>query len=179
MTSKDVIADNYLHVGKDIDEEALEALKIGFSRDEARRTAINFLNRRPLSKSEVRRKLIEKGQSEEASEETALWLEEVGLIDDCEYGRMVVRHYSAKGYGKRRISDELYRRGVPKEFWDEVFEEMPNQDSKIDEFLMSKLGGEMPDQREKKRVFDALVRRGYSYSEINSAFRRYEENREG
>ena len=34
--------------------------------------------------------------------------------------RMVVRHYAAKGYGPRKIRDELYRRGVPREFWEDA-----------------------------------------------------------
>lgn len=176
MTSKDVIAENYLYVGKKLPDDDIESLKQGFLRDEARRIAINIINRRPLSKREVEKKLIEKGQPKESASEAAHWLEEIGLIDDSEYARLVVRHYSAKGYGRRRVQDELYRRGVPKDYWDEVLEEMPKQDNVIDRFIMNKLGGEMPDLREKKRIFDALARRGFSYSEINSAFDRYEEN---
>lgn len=176
MTSKDVIAENYLHSGKEMTEEDIENLKTGFIRDETRRKAIDIINRRPLSKYEVQKKLIEKGETPENSAEAAQWLEELGLIDDREYALLVVSHYSAKGYGPRRVRDELYRRGVSKDYWDEAMSQMPQQDDEIDRFIMSKLGGEMPDRREKKRVSDALARRGFSWSDIASAFRRYEES---
>lgn len=174
MASKDVIAENYLHLGKELTDDEIEELKVGFLRDETRRAAVNIINRRPMSKREVEQKLIQKGQPRKNSAEAADWLEEIGLLNDCEYGHLIVRHYSAKGYGPRRISEELYRRGVPREYWDEVLAEMPEQSDEIFNFIMSKLGGEMPDRKEKKRVFDALARRGFSYGEINSAFIRYE-----
>lgn len=173
MTSKDVIAENYLHTGKELTDHDIEGLKEAFLRDEARRAAVDIINRRPMSKRELEQKLIQKGLSPENSAEAADWLEEMGLLDDCEYGRLIVRHYSAKGFGTRRIRDELYRRGVPRDYWDEVLSEMPEQGDEILDFIMSKLGGEVPDLKEKKRVFDALARRGFSYSEINSAFIRY------
>lgn len=178
MISKDVIAENYLHAGKNLVEEDIEKLKTDFVRDETRRKAMDIIDRRPLSRSEVEKKLIEKGETLESSVEAAAWLEELGLIDDREYALLVVAHYSAKGYGPRRVRDEMYRRGVSKDYWDEAMETMPPQDDEIDRFIISKLGGELPDKREKKRVSDALARRGFSWSDISAAFRRYEESAE-
>ena len=40
-------------------------------------------------------------------------LEELGFLNDASYAEQVVRHYSAKGYGLRKLRDELYRRGCP------------------------------------------------------------------
>lgn len=175
MTSKDVIAENYLHVGKELAEREIESLKDGFIRDETRNLAVSLVEWRPMSRREVEKKLIEKGQPKENAMEAACWLEEIGLIDDSEYACLIVRHYSGKGYGVRRIKAELYRRGVPQELWDEAIIDMPEQEEEVFGFIQSSLGGRLPDQREKKRVFDKLARRGFSYGEINSAFRRYEE----
>lgn len=175
MTSTDIIADNYLHAGKEVSDEEIEQFKVSFVRDEAKRKAIAIINRRPLSKIGVQRKLVEKGVERHDAAAAADWLEEIGLIDDEQYALLVVEHYSGKGYGPRRVRDELYRRGVPKEFWDDALENMPEQDEEIDRFIMSKLGGETPDRKEKKRVSDALARRGFSWGEISSAFGRYEE----
>ena len=49
----------------------------------------------------------------ERAEGVADRLAGLGLLNDGEYARMVVRHYAAKGYGPRKIRDELYRRGCP------------------------------------------------------------------
>ena len=40
-------------------------------------------------------------------------MEELGFLNDAAYAAQVVRYYSAKGYGERKLRDELYRRGFP------------------------------------------------------------------
>ena len=44
----------------------------------------------------------------------------------------------------------------------------------IDAFLNKRLRGQYPDQRELKRVTDALQRRGHSWSDIRAALLRYQ-----
>jgi len=48
-------------------------------------------------------------------------------------------------------------------------------DDVIDQFIQSKLRGEIPDRKEEKRVTDALMRRGYGWDEIGAAMRRYKD----
>ena len=43
----------------------------------------------------------------------------------------------------------------------------------IDRFLQSKLHGRSPEDKEKKRLTDALLRRGFSWGEVRSAWGRY------
>ena len=53
-------------------------------------------------------------------------------------------------------------------------EGLEESDDAIDRFVASRLGRiESPDQKDIKRVSDALVRRGYSWSDIADALRRY------
>ena len=100
-------------------------------------------------------------------------LEELGYLDDAAYARTVARHYAAKGYGERKIRDELYRRGVDRALWDEALDELPSDGEQIDRFLQSKLHGRSPEDKEKKRLTDALLRRGFSWGEVKSAWGRY------
>ena len=84
------------------------------------------------------------------------------------------RHYSAKGYGLRKLRDELHRRGVPRELWDEALERAEDPAEAIDAFLAKKLGDTPPeDRRAWKRASDALARRGYAWSDISEGLRRY------
>ena len=175
VSTASVIAEYYLYAGKDISDEVLAALRTGFGREETRRKARGMIDRRAYSKREVYQKLLEKDEKPEAAAEAVDWLEELGLLDDAEYAAMVVRHYGAKGYGARRVTQELHRRGVDKELWDRALLEMPDQEDELSRFIRSKLGGGLPDRKERKRVSDALARRGYGWDEINSALRRYEE----
>ena len=107
------------------------------------------------------------------AEAVADWLEGLGLLNDLEYAKNLVRHYERKGYGTRKIRDELYRRGVPREYWDEALEEREGSEEAIDAFLRARLKGGLPEGKELKRVTDALTRRGFSWPDIAAGLRRY------
>ena len=86
----------------------------------------------------------------------------------------MVRWFSARGYGERKLRDELYRRRIPRELWEEAMEQAADPADSIDAFLQKKLRGAQPgDPRELKRASDALARRGYRWDEINAALRRW------
>ena len=140
--------------------------------EEARNRALRLLDKRDYSRKMILDKLTEKGISPADAEEAADWLCSVGLVDDRRYAGLVVRHYAAKGYGERRVRDELYRRGVPKELWDEALAEMPEQDDTLDRLIRSKLGGKEPSKENLSRVSAALQRRGYGWQEIREAIER-------
>ena len=140
--------------------------------EEARNRALRLLDKRDYSRKMLLDKLTEKGISPADAEEAADWLCSVGLVDDRRYAGLVVRHYAAKGYGERRVRDELYRRGVPKELWDEALAEMPEQDDALDRLIRSKLGGKEPSKENLSRVSAALQRRGYGWQEIREAIER-------
>ena len=73
--------------------------------------------------------------------------------------------------GGRR--EKLREKGVPRELWDEALDELPPDGEQIDRFLQSKLHGRSPEDKEKKRLTDALLRRGFSWGEVRSAWGRY------
>ncbi len=139
----------------------------------AKQKALSLLDRRDYSRAELLRKLAEKGFADAAAEAAADRLVSLGIVDDARYAPIVVRHYAAKGYGARRIRDELQRRGIPKELWDAALAEMPEQDETVDRLLRTRLKGAAPDDRAAlKKASDALVRKGYGWDEINAAVER-------
>lgn len=137
--------------------------------EETKKRALRILERRDVSRKELIDKLTAKGETEEAAQAAADWLTRLGVIDDARYAGMIVRHYAAKGYGKSRIQNELYRHGIEKELWGEALEEYPDQEEVIDKLLRSKLKSTSPDRAELKKATDALLRRGFSWSEISAA----------
>ena len=140
--------------------------------EETRKKALALLNRRDMSVKEFTDKMTGKGVLPEEAAEAARWLLDLHALDDERYAGLVTRHYAAKGYGKRRIQQELYRRGVPRELWDAALDAMPEMGGPIDRFLRTRLRGRQPDEAEKRRVTNALLRRGYPWSEIRSAWSR-------
>lgn len=167
-----------LAAGMELDDETLEALDESAQRSAVRAAAASMIGSRPLSKKELTRRLVRKGADEEDAGEAADWLEDIGAVDDREYAAMLVRHYAGKGYGRARIREEMYRRGVDRELWDQALEELPDQSETLDRLIQKKCRGDLSDRREVRRVSDSLLRRGFSWSEVKEALRRYTELQE-
>lgn len=161
-----------LYAGMELDEETVNALAQAGRESSAKARAAAMVGARPLSRRELIRRLEEKGESSEHAQNAADWLEELGALDDAAYGRSVARHYAAKGYGPRKILDELYRRGVPRELWEQAMEEAEDPEEGIDRYLRQKLRGSQ-DPKDLKRAADGLARRGYRWEDIREGLRRY------
>lgn len=163
-----------LYVGKELTHEETRRLQESARQSGLREYALNLLAGKPMSRRELERKLVQREASEEEIRAICERLEELSVLDEARYAETVVRHYSRKGYGERKLRDELYRRGVPREFWDAALEQAEDTEGAIDAFVQKKLKGAFPvDQRELKRVSDALARRGYAWSDISQALHRY------
>ncbi len=164
-----------LRPGMDLDGEALEALRASAKTSSARAAAANIIGTRALSKKELTRRLVKKGNEEADAQAAADWLEDIGAVNDAGYAAALVRHYGGKGYGPARVREELRRRGIDRELWDEAMEEMPEAADILDQLIQKKCRGELSDPKEKKRVSDALMRRGFGWSEVRAAMGRYVE----
>ena len=190
-----------LYAGKELSGAEGEALMAAGERSKLMERAVGLLAQRPMSRRELLDRLcapprqkrekypydklddgpdpeLLQAQREalrERAEGVADRLEDLGLLNDGEYARTVVRHYAAKGYGPRKIRDELYRRGVPREFWEEAMEEREPDEGQIDKLVRQKLRDAEPTRENLKKVSDYLARRGYGWEEISSALDRVRE----
>ena len=162
-----------LYAGKELDEGETAEL-LDYARRSARKEkAIELLSRKPQSRKELERKLREWGAGEAEIRALCDRMEELGYLNDAAYAAQIVRYYCAKGFGERKLRDELYRRGVPRDLWDESLEAAADPAAAIDAFVAKKLAGKTPDRKELKKVSDALARRGYAWSDISAALERY------
>ena len=160
-----------LSIGLDIDDRTVVELQQSGARSETRVRAANMISARPLSRRELTKKLKEKGAAEADAESACDWLEELGALNDAEYAAMLVRHYGGMGYGEAKIRDELYRRGVPRELWDEALETAPDAQETLARVIASKTRGKPLNEKDYKRLSDALLRRGFSWGEVKTALR--------
>jgi len=166
------VIDFALYIGKELSEEEAVCLQDAARRSGLKTKAIELLMRKPQSRKELGRRLLEWEASEEEAAAICDRMEELGYLNEREYAGRIVRHYAGKGFGERKLRDELYRRGIPKELWEEALDQIEDNSQAIDDFLAKKLKGDH-DPKAIKRVSDALARRGYSWSEISDALRRY------
>ena len=190
-----------LYAGKELTDEEGETLAAAGGKSKLMERAVGLLSMRPMSRRELLGKLCApprqkkekypydkldgapdpealQAQMEavrEQAEAVANRLTDLGLLNDGEYAKTVVRHYTAKGYGPRRIRDELYRRGVPREYWEDAMEEREPDECQIDKLARQKLRGAEPTRENLKKVSDYLARRGYGWEEISAALDRLRE----
>lgn len=167
-----VVIDFALYQGKDLEEDLLADLEQAAFGAGLREKAVSLLTGRLLSAGTLREKLLAKGGSEAQVEDIIRWAEDIGLLSDEEYAKALARHYQAKGYGIYKIKDELYRRQVPREYWEEALAQLEAPDEIIDRFLAKKLT-DPEDRKQVKKASDALVRRGFTWSQVSSGIERF------
>ena len=161
-----------LRAGDDLNEATLARLKEAAGVSNVKATAADIIGKRAMSRASLEKKLKEKGASEADARYAAEWLEAIGAINDADYAALLVRHYGEMGYGPARVREKLYEKGVPRELWDEALDQLPEGGNQIDRFLQGKLRGRTPDEKEKKHLTDALLRRGYSWGDVRAAWNR-------
>ena len=161
-----------LRSGDELDDDTLKRLKEAAGVSNVKASAADLIGKRAMSRRDLERKLQEKGASEAESRYAAEWLEAIGAINDADYAALLARHCADLGYGPQRVREKLYEKGVPRELWEDAVDTLPDPAEAIDRFLERKLRGRTPDAKEKKRLSDALLRRGFSWPDVRSGLNR-------
>ena len=162
--------------GKEVDSDELEEIKQTVSVRRAYNYAVNLLSRRDHSERELMTKLTQKGYCDGA-EEAIRKLRNGGYVSDERFARLYVRELQTfKKYGKRRIEQELYRKGVDREIIREVLDETDFDESELVSLIERKYGRYLRDEKGIAKTINGLLRMGYSYGEIRNALREINEN---
>jgi regulatory protein len=156
---------------KDINEEELTELLDSVSFRRAYNKSLDLLSRRPYGTKELVKKLCEKGHEKESAQKACERLAELGLLNDEEYARILSNElYERKKYDIKRIYKELVFRGIDREIAQNAVDSLDNDaQNRIILLVKKKYINKLNDEKGKKRTVDALLRLGYSYSDIKSA----------
>lgn len=156
---------------KEINEEELTELLDAVSFRRAYNKGLDLLSRRPHGTKELVKKLCEKGHEKESAEKACDRLLELGLLNDEEFARMLANElYERKGYGIKRIKQELVFRGIEREIAENAIESLDiDTQTRIILVIKKKYLNKINDEKGIKRAVDGLMRLGYSYSDIKNA----------
>ena len=173
----EIILQNSLKPGKEVDEQELENLRYQAQRRTARERAYYLLGYRDHSKKELYDKLCKNADPAVALEICEL-MESQNLLDDEEYAGKLARYYlQSKKWGGRTTLYEILRRGVDRETAEAAVEacglDYPTQ---ILELIQQKYSAylEPGDYKGKQKVIAALSRKGYEYGDIKQAIAAYQ-----
>ena len=172
---RQTVEDFGIFTGKEMDDAEFDRLCKAAEEMSAKMRAVRIISVSGVSKGDLERRLIQKGESKQNAQQAVQWLSERNLLDDQATARQIVQTCISKGYGPARAKQALYEKRIPKEYWDEALADYPEQTDEILSFLQAKLGNNW-DQKALKRTIDALLRRGHSYGEIRKALNQFSEN---
>lgn len=162
----------------DINEEELAVLERAVSSRRAFNKATDLLSRRDHGEKELLLKLRQRGFKEEA-EEAIEKLKYYGYIDDRKFAENYVKELiRIKHYGKRRIEQELFRKGIDREIIGEVLEGAEFPESELASLIERKYYRYLTDEKGVKKTINSLLRMGYSYGEIKDALKAVSETEE-
>lgn len=170
---RQTVEDYGLYPGRELSQEEADRLITDAGQMSAKMRAVRIVSASSVSEEDLCQRLIRKGEDPQQAREAVQWMSDLNLVDDRQTAEQIVSRCISRGYGPAKAKQMLYEKRIPKEYWQEVLENYPDQTDRIAEFLRSRLDA-ASDERAKKRAIDALLRRGHSYADVRSALSRLE-----
>lgn len=167
--------DHYISDGTDISEEEWQELVDGINYKKALNKCADLLSRREHSVKELKQKLLRTVDEKSAQKAVDRYLE-AGCLDDEHFCRSLVDYLlNSKHYSVNHIKQECFKRGVSRDIVDAVISEVEIDSVKmIADLILSKYQSKLEQDNGKNKVIASLQRKGFSYSDIKSAFYRLE-----
>lgn len=172
--NSEIISKYSLKSDIEIPQSALDEIIFDNDFRRAKERALYLLDYRDYSYKELFEKL-EKNYCEEICFEVLNRLVELRLINDRKYAENLARQYvEVKKYGKYRARFEMQRKGLDRELIDEILEDYEEETiERLDALVEKKYARYLVDRKGVQKVKNALVRQGYSYSDINAVLENY------
>jgi regulatory protein len=149
------------------------------ARKAAHAAALRLLAGREMSAARVRDRLVSRGFPEDVVEQTVQRLTGAGLLDDRRAAQAAARTLvTVRRRGRHRVGRELEQLGFSKELAQEVTASVladADERAVLDKVVASKLRQRrpIPDPAAYRRLFGALLRRGFPADLIRAALRPY------
>lgn len=165
-----------LSVGRQYDDVAVRVAEAAADM-RAYDRALALLAHRGRSREELRRSLIRKGESAPAVESALERLVQAGLLDDASYARSYSRSkVLGPGHSRRRLRQELARRGVDREVADDAIEDVLTDEAVDEEAIIERVArrklralARLDAETRDRRLWAFLARRGYEPDDIRRA----------
>lgn len=177
VVSLELIERLALRVGLVLDERGGEALARGAGELATYDRAIGLLAAQGRSAQELRRRLVQRGESAPYADAAVARLVAAGLLDDAAYARQLARsRVLGRGESRRRVAQVLGQKGVARELADEAVAEVFDEEA-VDEGEMVEVAARkrlrslsgLDDATRRRRLWGYLARRGFDGSAIRGA----------
>ncbi len=160
--------------------EDLEKLIFDSDFKRAKSRALWYLSRRDHSEKELQDKLIKGGFSQKVSIIAVERMREMGLVDDYKFAKRFYEQIVVYGHSSaKEATYKLKLKGINPEIIKEVAEENSFDESEnIKVLIERKYANRLNTPKDVEKVFAALVRKGFSFSDVRKALKEYSEELE-
>lgn len=134
-----------------------------------------LLATRERSTSEAQKRLIEKGYTETAVEDTLKRAVSCGLLDDQRFAQDFIKTKLTAGWGARRIEQELYRFGISKDSIEGYPDAFYSNDDQLEKALVALKKHRSKSKNPRQAAYRYLAGRGFSHDVIHTALRAQDE----
>ena len=158
-----------LEAGEDLSESAYEDILAMILIPRAKKRAMHLLEKQDRTKQNLSDKLRESGYPMCVVEAAVSYVESYHYIDDERYARNYIR-YHQDGKSRRRIYEDLYKKGIAKDVIEIALEDeyLASEEDQIIALLEKKhYDASTADMKEKSRIYRFLLGRGFSYQTID------------
>lgn len=160
---------NHFTIGKEIDDEMLHDVINKSNIKRCKDKALYLIEFRDHSRKELFDKL-KKDYPEDIIEDTLNKLEDLGLINDEAFAKKYATDlFNLKHLSKNGVTQQLKLKGIDKEIIYDVINDFDiDEKESIELIINKKYKNNITDEKAYRRAFNALLRKGYNYSDIKS-----------
>lgn len=133
-----------------------------------------YIERGDLTERKLAEKLKNSGFKENSSARAVERMKELGLINDAAYAKRLAENLLSQCVSSREALFKMANKGVPRDLARQtldMFECDPCQQIKA--IIRKKYYAKLADKESEKKVFAALMRKGFSYADIKSALKEF------
>ena len=179
LLDNDICVNYSLKPETQISEEELKKLMYESEYARAKSRALWYLDRADRTEKGMYEKLVGAGFDRKASAAVVGRFVEVGLIDDRRFAENFAEKCRDANISKREGIRKMLLKGVPYDIANEVFSETEvDEEEQVRAVIEKKYARKLTQENGVQRVYAALVRKGFSFSAVRNALKKYSEELE-
>ncbi|MGN0170548.1 MAG: regulatory protein RecX [Lachnospiraceae bacterium] len=143
---------------------------------QAKKKALNLLERQDRTQEQLVKKLQGYGYPNEAVEAAVEYVKSFHYIDDRRFAENYIR-YRQNEKSRYALKMELYRKGIEEDIIEEALNsayEAKEEDLVCKLLEKKRFAPDEDDRKERNRIMGYLMRRGFSLEQIKSGMHKYE-----
>lgn len=163
----------HLKAGMQIEKSRLDEIQLETEKSQALDKAMTHLSASMKTTKQMRDFLSKKGYTEAVAEYVLERLEYYKLIDDYAYCRAYID--SVHGKGKRKIEQDLIKRGAERRAIEAALAEIEEDDDEACAILSKYMRGKITDSKTLYKGFKYLLSKGYDIDTAKAAIEKFGE----